>query len=104
MFNPGKKNQHFKNLASVVYFHEIHGPIHVDLADRFKSTQTVEGSHSTVKMRLRLGRGLRRHNLQAVMDFEDFVINRTNGTPQDIFKKLGNAAFTYCSQEDGRVI
>ena len=25
------------------------------------------------------------------MDFEDFVYNRTNGTPQDIFRKLGSA-------------
>ena len=29
------------------------------------------------------------------MDFEDFVYNRTDGTPQDIFKKLGCAAYHY---------
>ena len=77
--------------------YEIPGPIHVDLSNRFKNTQTVEGSHAAPKMRLRLGRGLRRHNLQSVMDFEDFVQNRTNGTPQDIFKNLGSAACLYLS-------
>ena len=44
-------------------------------------------------MRLRLGRGLPRHNLQAVMDFEDFVYNRTDGSPQSVFKTLGNSGF-----------
>ena len=97
MCDPGKENQHFKTLSSVAEVYEIPGPIHVDLNNRFKNTQTVEGSHAEPKMRLRLGRGLRRHNLQAVMDFEDFVRNRTDGTPQDIFKHLGSAAFLYIS-------
>ena len=47
-------------------------------------------------MRLRSGLGLPRHNLQAVMDLEDFICNRTNGTPQDIFKKVGDIAAIYC--------
>ena len=55
----------------------------------------MESSHSGVKMRLRLGRGLHRHNLQAVLDFEDFIYNRTNGDPADVFKKLGDAANKY---------
>ena len=97
MCDPGKENQHFKTLSSVAEVYEIPGPIHVDLGNRFKNTQTVEGSHAEPKMRLRLGRGLRRHNLQAVMDFEDFVRNRTDGTPHDIFKHLGSAAFLYLS-------
>ena len=50
-----------------------------------------------LKMRLRLGRGLRRHNLQSVLDFEDFVYNCTNGTPQHIFKILGSATVLYHS-------
>ena len=95
MCDPGKENQHFKTLPTVAAMYEIPGPIHVDLNNRFKNTQTVEGSHAEPKMRLRMGRGLRRHNLQAVMDFEDFVRNRTDGTPQDIFKHLGTAAFVY---------
>ena len=55
-------------------------------------------------MRLRLGRGLRRHNLQPVMDFEDFVFNRTNGKPASIFKTLGDAAKQYCSIVDNTTI
>ena len=55
-------------------------------------------------MRLRLGRGLRRHNLQPVMDFEDFVYNRTNGRPASIFKTLGDAAKLYCSTVDNTTI
>ena len=97
MCDPGKENEHFKSLVASSTVYEIPGPIHVDLGHRFRNTQTVEGSHATVKMRLRLGRGLRRHNLQSVMDFEDFVYNRTDGTPQDIFKKLGCAAYHYHS-------
>ena len=31
------------------------------------------------------------------MDFEDFIKNRTDSTPQDIFKKLGSAALLYLS-------
>ena len=95
--DPGKENTYFKNLNAIVDLHEIPGPIHVDPHDRRKHTQSVERSHSTVKMRLRLGRGLHRHNLQAVLDFEDFVHNRTNGSPADIFKKLGDAAAVYIS-------
>ena len=45
--------------------------------------------------RLRLSRGLFRHNLQAVMDLEDFITNRTNEMPQTIFKSLGDSAFKY---------
>ena len=51
-------------------------------------------------MRLRLGRGLHRHNLQAVLDFEDFVHNRTDGKPATIFKKLGDAATLYVATVD----
>ena len=95
MVDPGTENNHFKNLELITELHEIPGPIHVDTDDAFRNTQTVESSHSGVKMRLRLGRGLPRHNLQGWLDFEDFLYNRTNGTPQDIFKKLGDAATTY---------
>ena len=98
--DPGTENTYFKNLNAIVYLHEIPGPIHVDPHDPTKHTQTVERSHSTVKMRLRLGRGLHRHNLQAVLDFEDFVWNRTDGSPADVFKKLGDAALTYVSSLD----
>ena len=97
MCDPGKENEHFKSLAAISTTYEIPGPIHVDLGHRFRNTQTVEGSHATVKMRLRLGRGLRRHNLQSVLDFEDFVYNCTNGTPQHIFKNLGSATVLYHS-------
>ena len=34
------------------------------------------------------------------MDMEDFVFNRTDGTPQDIFKKIGDIAAIYCSTTD----
>ena len=53
-------------------------------------------------MRLRLGRGLPRHNLQAVMDFEDFVYNRTDGSPQSV-KALGDAGKYYVSNYDDEV-
>ena len=95
--DPGTENTYFKNLQAIIDLHEIPGPIHVDPHDPNKHTQTVERSHSTVKMRLRLGRGLHRHNLQAVLDFEDFVWNRTDGSPANIFKKLGDAAMAYVS-------
>ena len=97
MCDPGKENEHFKSLAAISTVYEIPGPIHVDLSHRYRNTQTVEGSHATVKMRLRLGRGIRRHNLQSVLDFEDFVYTRTNGTPQDIFRVLGSASLLYHS-------
>ena len=103
MCDPGKENQHFKSLSKIADVYEIPGPIHVDLGNRFRNTQTVEGSHAAPKMRLRLGRGLRRHNLQSVMDFEDFVHNRIDGTPQDIFKHLGSAASLYLSIEHDNV-
>lgn len=93
--DPGTENTYFRNLKAIVDLHEIPGPIHVDPQDPRKHTQTVERSHSTVKMRLRLGRGLHRHNLQAVLDFEDFVWNRSDGTPADVFKKLGDASYAY---------
>ena len=51
-------------------------------------------------MRLRLSRGLLRHNLQAVMDLEDYITNRPDGTPQMIFKKLGDSAFEYLNTEN----
>ena len=100
MCDEGKENEHFKNMSAILDLYTIPGPIHVDLNDRHKHTQTVEGSHAGPKMRLRLGRGLRRHNLQSVMDFEDFVCNRTDGTPQDIFKHLGEAATQYIRLSD----
>ena len=55
-------------------------------------------------MRLRLGRDLDRHNLQSVLDFEDFVYNRTNGLPANIFKVLGDAATTYVRTIDNITI
>ena len=55
-------------------------------------------------MRLRLGRGLHRHNLQAVLDLEDFIFNRTNGDPADIFKKLGDASKQYVSTYDPHTV
>ena len=98
--DPGTENSFFKNLDAIIDLHEVPGPIHVDPNDSAKHTQTVERSHSTLKMRLRLGRGLHRHNLQAVLDFEDFIWNRTDGSPADVFKKLGNAAKAYVSTTD----
>ena len=98
--DPGTENTYFENLTAVVELHKIPGPIHIDSNDPHKNTQTVERSHSTIKMRLRMGRGIYRHNLQPIMDFEDFVYNRTDGTPCCIFKKLGDATKTYCSTTD----
>ena len=98
--DPGKENTYFKTLDAIIDLHEIPGPIHVDPHDRRKHTQSVERSHSTVKMRLRLGRGLHRHNLQAVLDFEDFIHNRTDSSPADVFKKLGDAARAYVSDAE----
>ena len=100
----GTENTHFKNLTSVTKLHEITGPIHVDKLNRTRNTQTVESSHSGVKIRLRSGRGVARHNLQAVLDLEDFIYNRTNGTPQDIFKKMGDIATIYCKTRDTETI
>ena len=93
--DPGTENNHFKNLDLIKALHEIPGPIHVDRNEPFKNTQKVESSHSGIKMRLRAGRGLYRHNLQSWMDFEDFIYNRTDGSPQSIFKRLGDAATLY---------
>ena len=104
MVDPGTENNHFKNIDLIRQLHEIAGPIHVNLKHPFENTQTVEASHSGIKMRLRLGRGLPRHHLQAWLDFEDFVYNRTDGTPQDIFKKLGDAATRYISTHDEETI
>ena len=89
--DPGTENTYFENLTAVVELHKIPGPIHVDSNDPGKNTQTVERSHSSIKMRLRMGRGIHRHNLQPILDFEDFVYNRTDGTPSCIFKKLVDA-------------
>ena len=96
----GTENTYFDNLPAVITLHKIPGPIHIDKTDSRKNTQTVESSHSGIKMRLRLGRGVRRHNLQPILDFEDFVFNRTDGTPAAIFKELGDSAKLYCSIED----
>ena len=73
----GTENVYFDNIPAVITLHKIPGPIHVDPDDPNKNTQTVERSHSSIKMRLRSGRGVYRHNLQLIMDFEDFVSNRT---------------------------
>ena len=51
-------------------------------------------------MRLRSGRGVYRHNLQPILDLEDFITNRTSGQPSSIFYHLGNAAKLYCSTDD----
>ena len=89
--DPGTENTYFDTLPAVTILHKIPGPIHVDRDDPDKNTQSVERSHSGVKMRLRSGRGVFRHNLQSIMDLEDFISNRTTGTPSSIFKKLGDA-------------
>ena len=65
MVDPGTENNHFKNLELITQLHEIPGPIHVNTDDSFRNTQTVESTHSGIKMRLRLGRGLPRQNLQS---------------------------------------
>ena len=65
MVDPGTENNHFKNLDLIAHLHEIPGPIHVDTQNSFFNTQTVESSHSGLKMKLRIGRGLRRHHLQS---------------------------------------
>ena len=96
----GTENTHFATVPVVTSLTKIPGPIHVDKSNPTLHTQTVESSHSGVKMRLRLGRGLHRHNLQPVMDLEDFIYNRTNGTPADVFKKIGDIAAIYCNTVD----
>ena len=65
MVDPGTENNHFKNMELISQLHEIIGPIHVNRENTFLNTQTVESSQSGIKMRLRLGRGLHRHHLQA---------------------------------------
>ena len=70
--DPGTEDSYFKTQDAIIDLNEIPGPIHVDHSDHTKHTQTVERSHSSIKMRLRLGRDLHRHNLQSVLDFEDF--------------------------------
>ena len=104
MVDPGTENNHFKNIDLITQLHEIPGPIHINFDNPFQNTQTVESSHSGIKMRLRIGRGLRRHHLQPQLDFEDFVYNRTDGSPQDIFKKLGDAATKYITTLDTQTI
>ena len=98
--DPGTENTFFANLDSIIELHQIPGPIHVDAHNPERNTQSVKRSHCGIKMRLRLGRGLHRHNLQAVLDFEDFVHNRTDGKPATIFKKLGDAATLYVATVD----
>ena len=102
--NVGKENSHFNDLPSVSQLTTIPGPIHIDKDDKTKHTQTVERSHISVKMRLRSGRGLPRHNLQAAMDLEDFIYNRTDGTPGEVFKKMGDVAAIYCRTVDTTTI
>ena len=53
----GTENTYFDNLQAIITLHKIPGPIHVDKTSVRNNTQTVESSHSGVKMRLRLGRG-----------------------------------------------
>ena len=86
MVDPGMENNHFKNIDLIQQLHEIPGPIHVNIDNPFENTQTVESSHSGLKMRLRSGRGINRHHLQPWLDFEDFIYNRTDGSPK-IFSK-----------------
>ena len=74
--DPGTENTYFENLSSVISLHKIPGPIHVDPDNPRFNTQTVERSHSTVKMRLRSGRGVFRHNLQSIMDLEYFMYKK----------------------------
>ena len=100
----GMENNHFHSVDSVVQLSMVPGPIHIDKDDKTKHTQSVESSHSGVKMRLRSGRGLPRHNLQSVMDLEDFIYNRTDGTPADIFKKIGDVAAIYCRTKDDTTV
>ena len=38
------------------------------------------------------------------MDLEDFIWNRTNGDPSDIFKIVGDAATLYCSTTDNSTV
>ena len=64
MVDPGTENNHFKNIELIRILHEIPGPIHINYDNPTQNTQTVESSHSGIKMRLRLGRGLHRHHLQ----------------------------------------
>ena len=69
-----------------------------------KNTQTVERSHSSVKMRLRCGRGVFRQNIQPIMDFEDFISNRTTGKSSPIFKVLGDTARLYSSAINDTIV
>ena len=100
----GTENEYFRSLNNIVTLHDIPGPIHYNRNSPTYHTQTVETSHSGIKMRLRLGRGLHRHNLQAVLDFEDFMYNRTNGDPADIFKKLGDTTKLYLDTVDTETV
>ena len=65
MVDPGTENNNFKNMELIAQLHEITGPIHVNRENTFLNSLTVESSHSGIKMRLRQGRGLHRHHLQA---------------------------------------
>ena len=102
--DPGTENTYFDNLPAITNLHKIPGPIHIDRDNPERNTQTVERSHSSVKMRLRSGRGVFRHNLQSILDLEDFISNRTTGRPSSIFKRLGDAAKRYCSITDDTTI
>ena len=104
MVDDGQENVFFDHSPIIDNVFKIPGPIHIDPVDPTKHTQTVESSHSGPKMRLRLGRGLPRHNLQAWLDFEDFVFNRTDGTPCSVFKALGAATRMYSAAYDDAIV
>ena len=80
-----KENVLFDHTPIIDNVYKMLGPIHIDPVDPTNYTQTVEASHSGPKLRLNLAKGLPRHNLQAWLDFEDFVFNRSDGTPCSVF-------------------
>ena len=104
MVDDGQENVFSDHSPIIDNVFKIPGPIHIDPVDQTKHTQRVESSHSGPKMRLRLARGLTRHNLQAWLDFEDFVFNRSDGTPCSVFKALGDATRMYSSAYDDSII
>ena len=38
--------------------------------------------------------------MQAVLHFEDFIWNRSDGSPAHVFKKLGDVAYAYVTTLD----
>ena len=81
----------------VKFLQTVFRRITMEIEFLMKKPQNLCRARSTVKMRLRSGRGVFRHNLQPVMDLEDLIHNRTSGKPASIFKKLGDAAKLYVS-------